>query len=383
MQEIQKQVTTVFLSYAHDDNRNPRGIDSPGWVSFFDESLSLELVGRGLIDVKLWRDTRDLDEAGLVKSALEKNVQVADLFLAVLSPLYVVKEYTTFELTTFAKTRAGEPILLVLKRPLPTESYPPAIRGMYFVPFFELNRESDEHIPFFEYGAVDKGRYWDSIRKVARLIEKIHRTKRTSPRTNKAAGGPASTGALGGGPAQTDAASAAIASTAVVQPAQTSVTRNVTVFLAEPSNDMADQHWLLSKELDSGPCRVVPTESDSEAGGLTKAGSGENKLTENGLKSAIAGADFSIHLLGATGGPRVADQSLAKLQLGLAAARVKDKPDFKRLIWAPSDQQLTDPEQRQLIDDLEQGKSLLREDDFVRSSLEQFKDIVREQLAKY
>ncbi len=35
---------TIFLSYAHEDNRVPTE-DRHGWVSFFDTSLGIELGG--------------------------------------------------------------------------------------------------------------------------------------------------------------------------------------------------------------------------------------------------------------------------------------------------------------------------------------------------
>ena len=37
------EMPTVFLSYAHDDNRVPEGLKGSGWVSFFDNSLRIEL----------------------------------------------------------------------------------------------------------------------------------------------------------------------------------------------------------------------------------------------------------------------------------------------------------------------------------------------------
>ena len=35
---------TVFLSYAHDDNLVPEGMNGRGWVSFFDDSLGIEFA---------------------------------------------------------------------------------------------------------------------------------------------------------------------------------------------------------------------------------------------------------------------------------------------------------------------------------------------------
>ena len=65
---------TVFLSYAHDDNRVPDGLKGSGWVSFFDNSLRIELDERGMIDVKIWRDKRDFNTMDLVVNTLDAGV---------------------------------------------------------------------------------------------------------------------------------------------------------------------------------------------------------------------------------------------------------------------------------------------------------------------
>ncbi len=38
--------TTIFV---------PAGMNGRGWVSFFDDSLGIELRERGMLDVKVWR----------------------------------------------------------------------------------------------------------------------------------------------------------------------------------------------------------------------------------------------------------------------------------------------------------------------------------------
>ena len=40
---------------------SPTGLKGSGWVSFFDNSLRIELDERGMVDVKVWRDKRDFN----------------------------------------------------------------------------------------------------------------------------------------------------------------------------------------------------------------------------------------------------------------------------------------------------------------------------------
>jgi hypothetical protein len=347
----------VFLSYAHDDNLVPDKFDGRGWVSFFDDSLSIELGERGLTDVKLWRDKRDFDPMGLVEDVLADNVKKSDLFLAVLSPRYVVQRYTKYELDSFAahaaaagRNRTGEFILIVLKRPLSPDKYPEAIRGMGYVPFFEIDRETRDDRPFYDgFGKHISQRYWESIRKVGALIEQ-HLAKRTAP-----------------------------APLAAVNEKTIDTDRKVTVFVSEPSNELVDLRWSLCKELESHGCRIVPADAEP-----SDAGPDDAAQTRQRLQAAIDEADFSIHLLGTTaGGDRARqNESLAKQQLDLAAARAAADTKFRRLIWLQERPQSSPPAPTEgLIADLEGGKLLLDTDELVRSGLEAFKDVVREELA--
>src|SRR3954454_9487079 len=95
---------TIFLSYAHDDNRAPEGGGRKGWVNFFDESLNIELTER-VVDAKLWRDKRDFDPMGVVNDTLKSATSTSDLLLAVLSPRYVEQKYTNWELNSFVESK--------------------------------------------------------------------------------------------------------------------------------------------------------------------------------------------------------------------------------------------------------------------------------------
>src|SRR5258707_12448601 len=70
-------------------------------------------------------------------------------------------------------SRRSRNILLVLKRPVPDKDYPPAIRGMGHIPFFDMDREKGQEEPFFKGYAstAPSDRYWDAIRDVAQTLQ--------------------------------------------------------------------------------------------------------------------------------------------------------------------------------------------------------------------
>jgi hypothetical protein len=338
----------VFLSYAHDDNLVPEGLKGRGWVSFFDDSLGIELRERGMLDVKVWRDKRDFNPMNLVTNTLADGVANSDVLLAVLSPLYVQKPYCQFELDGFIeKKNAGgheefrKHILLVAKRPVPDTKCPVKIKGMGYVPFFENDRESAQDEPFYKgYGSAIAQRYWDSIQAVASRLEKSlaelaglevdKNSKRTGPATG------------------------------------------ITVYLAAPSSDLKDAHYSLRKELESQGCHVVP--DDPWPNNAAAA--------ENHLRNAVARAQMSIHLLGGAPGCDLSSSlnGLCRLQLDLAAQSTA--PDFRRLIWLPEGSAPGDGEQKLLIESLERGEGLRTQDELVRSGAEGFKEVVRDEVLR-
>ena len=334
---------TIFLSYAHGDNDVPPGKDRQGWVTFFERMLRIELDERGLTEpqVKLWRDRRDFDYMNVINDTLIAGIKEATVFLAVLSPLYSQRQYTLFELQEFFKDKlaagiknANELVLLVLKRPLPEDRYPPPVRGMAPLPFFEIDRETNDATPFFEgFGESVDPKYWKSIRKVGDQLER---------RLGQLA-------ALVPTPAHPRAA----------------------VYLAASSADLAKAQWAVRNELESQGCRIVPGEqwpNDADA-------------ARQYLHEALDEAQFSIHLLGATSGSSRASglADLSRLQLDLAAELASTKPGFRRLIWLPDKLQPTEAAQGKLIADLEDAP--LEQDELVRSGLEAFKEVIRAELA--
>ena len=327
----------VFLSYASEDDGRPDDTVSRGWVTAFAEALKLEL--RRIGDTSLWRDKRDFNLPGPVRDMLSDAIKTADYLLPVLSTDYRTKEYTRFELVEFFKAISAKNldptdfIVPLMPRPLSEDQFPPPLSGLKWVSFFETDAATDKIVPFFEgFGRDISPKYWTAIRDVVSLIEqqiKLQK-KREVP--------------------------------------------SATVYLAQPAIDQIDNHWSVTNELVSHKCRVTPKNpwpvNQPEA--------------KSYLSTALAEAQFSIHLLGATPGQerRSGLTELSSVQLDLAAERQKRDDVFRRLIWIPADLKPTDIAQQKLIESLDNGSRLTERDELVRGGIESFKEIIHDELAR-
>jgi hypothetical protein len=330
-------MTSVFLSYASEDDRRPDDGESRGWVTYFDEALRLEL--RRLVNVTQWRDKRDFNLPGDVRDRLSEAIGTADFLLPLLSNDYVAKEYTRFELIEFFKAidakklDPGDFIVPLMAAPFAEDQFPPPLSGLKWVSFFESDPVTDKAAPFFDgFGRQISPKYWAAIRDVVSLIDQRLKQQR-----------------------QQDKASA-------------------TVYLAQPGNDQINNHWSVSNELVSQKCRVTP-----------KAPWPVNTPdTKTYLSKALLESQFSVHLLGDTPGKerRSGLTELSTVQLDLAAERQKRDTAFRRLIWIPADLKPSDPAQQKLIASLDDGSRLTNRDELVRGGIEAFKEIIHDELAR-
>jgi hypothetical protein len=331
---------TAFLSYASEENGAPQDGVSRGWVDFFDECLSLELV-KQRDDTTVWRDIRDLRRPGAITDGLREEVAKASVFLNVLSPRYGTKPYTQFELAQFLESRKpgerpGASILPLLIGPLDINHIPPPLRGLKYVSFFEINPLSKAVEPFFDgYGRKISNKYFDAVREVANFV--VNRIKDQ-------------------------------------QGELASVRKGATVYLAAPGLDQMSNHWRIYNELESQKCQIAPVEPWPI----------EREKATDHLGMGLRSAKFSIHLLGAFSGVARRDDltEFAAKQLDWAAAHQRQNPEFRRLIWIPPNLRDPDPGQKALIAGLDDGTLLTPHDELVRDGLEAFKEVIRDELLR-
>lgn len=139
---VRKFEHDVFISYAHiDDERDP--LDGR-WVTDFVEDLTSALNSFGYFDeLRIYRDTRNL-EAGQKLEELRRKVQASAVFLGILSPNYVRRDWTIREFNCFQEV-AGNSNRTILVQKMPFAkgaAYPAAMEDLYRPPFFHENKEN-------------------------------------------------------------------------------------------------------------------------------------------------------------------------------------------------------------------------------------------------
>lgn len=327
----------VFLSYAHDDNRVPED-GFTGWVDFFDRTLSIELLERSL-DCKLWRDRRDTDPIAFFDEEILTAVRDSQIFIAIVSPRYVEREYCMKELATFveshgngARESGAESVLKVVKRGLPEARQPEAVRRKTGVSFFRIDQERNEEIPFYEgFGKLQDKEYWRMIRRIGTSVEtRLASAPRSAP-----------------------------------EPAA----KVETVFLAVTGSDLADEWDELRDELASNGYRIVPDRNS-----LPTRDDEATQAIEAGLRDAC----LSVHLIGETAGfkPDGADAPIVHKQLA-AADLLAENAGLKRLLWVPEDIQPDDPVHASFMKRIKQYGGLKGGDEILNGdSFEDLKTVV-------
>lgn len=340
----------IFISYSHIDNETIDR-DQTGWVSYFFRALEHELKTRIGQTFHMWRDNRDISQNDFFDDKISDAVKQSEIFVSVVSPVYLTRDYCLKELDLFTLARRGDDpqiaarkIMKVLKQPLPFENpdehLPTPLRGREGFRFYEYDREKNEEIPFYSgFGKVVREQYWDVVSKVARdIIDQINAEAAALRQASETPQGPV-------------------------------------VFLAETTSDLADEYRTIRGELEERlDARIVPSSenlpnSQSEAQAV--------------IASALDEADISIHLLGNTpgfipDGPNA--MPIVAMQLELARSRAHEDPGFKRFIWARPGIKPENDRQQEILDGLKSGVLLAETDELVLEELEHFKSAVVAQL---
>jgi hypothetical protein len=161
----------VFISYAHFDNAGDER-----WVTRFGEDLKRALTQRlgeepdVFFDEKALQGNEQLEE-------LKTRAYNSAIFVPVVTPSYVKRNWTTEELNAFARNADDKRVFAIDALPLDSEShYPPALRELIRKPFW--HRRSEGGVAVTVDRELDKNLY---VQLIATQAENI-RTKMVSMR---------------------------------------------------------------------------------------------------------------------------------------------------------------------------------------------------------
>lgn len=345
----------AFISYRHDNNQFVDE-NGKGWVDHFHERLELQLIELTGRKVEIWRDKR-LPQNGVLVTYLRDEIKQTVALVAVLSPGYIRSDWCMGELREFCN-RATENgglhlngrsrIFAVVKLPPDGGTYPDEIGGQLRYEFFSINRETkrpDEFSP--DLGRNKDQRYWNTLATLAwDLKELLKETGRLTP--------PVAAG-----------------QNVLADPTPTPAKK--TIYLAETTDDLAEQRRQIKEELilhgyDVLPQRPLPY--------VLSAYTDE-------VKADLAQCEASINLLGRTYGlipDGAGDRSILRLQLELANEYATQRAGFKRLIWTPEGWDAADDKLGQMMQQVKLLADPHKGVEFLQTSLEEFKTLMHKRL---
>jgi TIR domain len=301
----------VFISYRSLDNEAPPGCKRErGFVNYLITQVKYDLRQLGVPDTILWQDRAKIEKGDIWSEAIFNALGKAELFIAVLSRNYITSPWCHQELSTMlsrikmlGESAGKRRIFRVDKHNVPEHEIPDTLRTIQSVQFY--SKDDDRVDEYFWRGKVRRTKdYETAIRELAEAISK---------RLDEL-----------GVPLQPPPSQPSLGDYNALP------SNGRVVFVAKPAKDMDEAYRTLVCELRGMGYRVTP-DSEKDLGKL-----GEE--VRSSVNSALAEAEASIHLLGKrTGGrPCGLDEDLVPMQLAAAADEAKKKPDFVRMIWAPT-----------------------------------------------
>ncbi|HYJ86260.1 MAG TPA: toll/interleukin-1 receptor domain-containing protein [Pyrinomonadaceae bacterium] len=337
---------SLFISYAHIDNARFTEVEK-GWIELLHEALDWrlpQLLGR---PVKIWRD-RKLGGNDVLNDTIIIELSKAAILLAVITPRYLQSKSCRSELDDFFRLaaqngglRIGDKhrVFKVVKTFVPLTEHPPELRDMLGYEFYAEDKSTGR---FREYdneigpkGEKDK-RYWEKFEDLAQdisfLLNRMESAQTREP------------------------------------------TRGETIYLAETTSDLREEHDRVKRELLQHGHVVLPD----------KALPQEAPLLREAVRDYLQLSRLSVHLIGENYGtiPEMeTERSIVRLQEELATER-GDDDKFSRLIWMPPGLQPTDPRQMKFVDDLQNSFNSHNGSELLQTKLEDLKTIIQTKLTQ-
>ncbi|MGK0185552.1 MAG: class 3 adenylate cyclase [Verrucomicrobiales bacterium] len=344
----------IFISFSHLDDLSAHE-DEPGWVTRLHRTLEIRMGQLTGQPVKVWRDPKhdhedDFDpEVGL-------RLKNARAFVPVLSPPFLQADGCREEVRSFCNgTRAegefemnGRPrVFKVMKTPVDQSQFEPDLRNVFdnLMGFDFFEQGSSGYLVEFDesFGEDSRRRF---LHRVYDLAHEINATFQPP----------------GGGSGGGDGVSAEEGVGAKAKR---------TVYLAETTSDLQDKRDQVRREFLERGYRVLPEHP------LPRE---VNALHEQ-IQAAMAESDLVLHLLGTRYGriPEGSEQSIAEIQ---CRTEPETKRVIPRIIWASTNDEFEDEQQKAFVRQVEQGEMGYREVEFLRGSIEQLKRLAIKTLGK-
>lgn len=328
----------ALIVFAEGDNATASKSET-GWVTQFKKFLDLML-------------TQVLGEKPnvLLKAEYDNitspNLDNVGLLIPILSPDFIKSGKCLDHVEAFWKSieKSGgnvPRIFKVFRSPLSTLEQPPRLRELLGYEMFMIDTESGEVREYTDYFSSDAERqYWMKMVDLTYDISDSLLALRDGKQV------------------------------------ETINYKRKTIYLAETGHDLSVQRNIIKRELQRHGYQVLPNQTLP----------GTISELERVVRRDLEKSNMSIHLIGSAYGeiPEGSDKSVVDIQNKLSAEKAaiarKEKLDFSRLIWIPSNLSNASERQKAFIENIKRDVEAQEGAEILQTSLEDFKNIMREEL---
>lgn len=325
----------ILIIYADADNEPIER--ARGWVTEFKRFLELMLI-------QVLGEKPNIMLKSEHDSVTASDMKEVGTLVPILSPAFVESGECLDTLEEFYKTikTDNQRVFKVLKRPLTIEEQPGKLRGLIGFDLYKISMDSGEVTDYEDFFSLEAEQ--DFWMKMVDLAYDIHESLILLKQKGSKAG---------------------------VKP----IFSRRSIYLAETGHDLTIQRNIIKRELQRHGYKVLPDHTLPQ------------NLTElkNEIKKEVEESSLSIHLIGNSYGeiPEGSDRSIVDIQNQIAAEKsstLKDKSEFSRLIWISPRLQHASEKQLTFIEGIKRDMTSTEGAEILQTPLEDFKNIVREEL---
>jgi hypothetical protein len=326
----------VLILFADRDNEAAKG--QAGWVTQFKKFLELMLmqVLGEKPKVLLKSEFDNMASPKLDNAAVVVNILTQDF----IKSGQCLDNLEAFNKAIEASGKSRNRVFKVFKTPLSLAEQPPRLRELIGYEMYQIDTDSGEVREYTDYFSTEAERqYW---MKMVDLAYDIFDTL------------------------------------VLLRGGEKSEIKNIykrkTIYLAETGHDLSVQRNIIKRELQRHGYIVLPNQT------LPGTASELEKM----VRRDVEDSSLSIHLIGSAYGeiPDGADRSIVDLQNRYAAEKSQKvgKNQFSRLIWISPTLSNASERQKAFIDNIKRDVDAQEGAEILQTPLEDFKNIVREEL---
>ena len=327
----------VLILYAEADNHIPKDSDN-GWVTDFKRFVELMLI-------QVLGDKPNILLKSESDSITGANLKKVGTLIPILSPDFIASGECLDTLEEFVQLNKKDKVInvfKVFKKPLTIEEQPAKLRELIGYDLFKLNEDTGESEDYIDFFSIQAER--DFWMKMVDLAYDLHERLLVLKESGNVK-------------------------------ATKSIYSRRSIYLAETGHDLTIQRNIIKRELQRHGYKVLPDHTLPQ---------NNNDLIKV-VKKEIEESSLSIHLIGNSYGdiPEGSDKSVVDIQNQLASEKsisLKDKSVFSRLIWISPKLQHASEKQLAFIESIKRDLASTQGAEILQTPLEDFKNIVREEL---